>query len=527
MLHKFFVVVDQPEYKEQIQQELLSHQGDETIPVRIVNCVDPMPGSEYNGIFLLTQEEADALTSDLRVRDVHRIPEELGIMPKTTGSRSGVFDNSPSSVTSSQKNYGLRRSAQLTNEFTTGYTVSGNFTYNLDGTGVDVILMDSGIEPGHPEFAVNADGTGGSRVIDYDWSQHGYLSTPAGGFMGDQDGHGSNCASIAAGNTNGWATGAHIYSIRIFAGNSIYDSRALGALSALAGYQSIRAFHNAKTVDPVTGYKRPTVVNNSWGYFDTYWSPMTSVTHRGTTHSVTTTTGVSATMYGTIGKPQNGDGGFGSRSSAIDAEIQSCINAGIIMVGSAGNNAHKIDISSGDDYNNYVIMPDYPGVPRYYHRGGSPTAADGVICVGALDNMYTSYDAKAFFSCAGPRVNIWAPGVAIMGAYANATYYQPAVTDPRNSSYYLNKISGTSQAGPQVTGVVACLLQARPWMTATNVLNWLKSVSLKGLMNENALVGNGYGFGTVGTYTNMASLMSGTNYILYQAFNSADTMRMS
>jgi subtilisin family serine protease len=167
-------------------------------------------------------------------------------------------------------------------------------------------------------------------------------------------------------------------------------------------------------------------------------------------------------------------------------------------------------------------MADSPGTQRPYHRGGTPGSSPGVISVGALDNYYTSYDNKAYFSATGPRVDLYAPGVLIMGAFDNRSYIGAAVQDPRNTSYYLNKVSGTSQACPQVTGVVACLLQARPWMTPTQVLSWLKSTSLKNQLNESAFVGGS--IPSVGTYTNLASIQGGNNYILYQSFNLPDPL---
>jgi len=42
MLHKFFVVVDDPAYKEEIHQELMSPYGDEIIPNRNVQVLDIM-----------------------------------------------------------------------------------------------------------------------------------------------------------------------------------------------------------------------------------------------------------------------------------------------------------------------------------------------------------------------------------------------------------------------------------------------------------------------------------------------------
>ena len=53
------------------------------------------------------------------------------------------------------------------------------------------------------------------------------------------------------------------------------------------------------TVDPATGYKRPTIVNMSWGY-GTYSYNVTSINYRGATHSGWTGTGRNTT-YGIVG----------------------------------------------------------------------------------------------------------------------------------------------------------------------------------------------------------------------------------
>ena len=523
MLHKFFVVVDDPAYKDEIHQELISPAGDEIIPARSVQSINTMPGSEYNGTFYLTQEEADALMSDLRVKSVTKDAESLGIQKKLLGTRSGVFYRDGSvTIADTHKNWGLVRSLFKENIYGSLNTTSTQYTYNLDGTGVDIIIMDSGVESGHPEFAVNADGTGGSRVINHDWTQYGYLSTPTGGFDGDCDGHGSNCASIAAGNTCGWASGANIYSLRCvgtgaFTETSIFDGRQLEILDNIACWQSIRAFHNAKPIDPTTGYKRPTIVNCSFGYFNQY-TRLTSITYRGSTFAVTTTSGT----YGTIGVPQGSTAGgvHGIDYPPEDAEIRSCLNAGIIIVGAAGNDRHKIDVSGGLDYNNQ--WTEYTGFSYYYHRGGTPSWNPGVImvgCIAALANTAANSEHKRNFSNCGPRVDIWAPGDYIMGAYANAAYATAPVADPRNSSYYLNKVSGTSQACPQVAGVLSCVLQMRPWFTATNAMNWLTAVSPSWPVNEAYYGGTGY--------TSFGSLQGGPNRALYMPYNLPDPVTIT
>ena len=56
-------------------------------------------------------------------------------------------------------------------------------------------------------------------------------------------------------------------------------------------YDLIRLFHEQKPVDPNTGYKRPTVCNQSWGYSWYYRNspmavePMTAVYFRGVDQS--------------------------------------------------------------------------------------------------------------------------------------------------------------------------------------------------------------------------------------------------
>lgn len=99
------------------------------------------------------------------------------------------------------------------------------------------------------------------------------------------------------------------------------------------------------------------------------------------------------------------------RNAAIEADIDDCIAEGVIFVGSAGNQSYKIDVGGGQDYeNNYVVN----GIPYYYHRGSSPGAHPDVICVGALNA--SSLENKSQECNAGPRVDLYAPGVNIASA---------------------------------------------------------------------------------------------------------------
>ena len=185
---------------------------------------------------------------------------------------------------------------------------------------------------------------------------------------------------------------------------------------------------------------------------------------------------------------------------SVDISVNNAAAAGVIFIGAAGNYKHKIDVPGGIDYNNRWIS--IYGESTYYHRGSSPTSASSMINVGALDTI--SIEQKAYFSETGPRVDIYAPGVMIMGAYANKPYETYAVAEPRKAGHYLNKITGTSQATPQVAGYVACILQLHPEWNVTKIKDFISTNASNGKLT------------TIGadTYANSTSLQGGTNKIL-------------
>ena len=479
--------------------------GDNFIPTRGIQVLNERPFNEWCAHFNLTDEEAKQIRQDSRIATVELQADlqegvKKGFLAVRTSSN---YNRHPSSTTNTMKNWGLLRCINQADPYNLNTSVTAEFPYNLDGTGVDVIVMDSGIEPNHPELAVNADGTGGSRVIDFNWSTLDVPGTASaasiGGYLGDGDGHGSHCASVSCGNTQGWATGAAIYSIRIFDGYDIRTGAALGAINSDIAFDLVKAFHLTKIA---AGNTRPTICTNSWSYFGNY-SGMTYTVWRGTQYNITSRNSTYGQVYFFHPAVVN----------YLDASATSCINAGVILVGAAGNSHHKADVTGGIDYNNYYNSL-YNGTV-YYHRGSSPTRADGFINVGAVDTIITepAIERKGSYSETGPRVDIYAPGTMVMGAYANKVYDTPAVPDSRNGSFYLNKVSGTSMACPQVTGVLACFLQARPTATAADCLAWLIENSTKNTLNENSSGGTGY--------SNNFYLQGGNNRILYQPFKSS------
>jgi subtilisin family serine protease len=209
------------------------------------------------------------------------------------------------------------------------------------------------------------------------------------------------------------------------------------------------------------------------------------------------------------------------RVASVDADIADCVNAGVIMVAAAGNDAHKIDNAEsveqieGVDYDNYYT--DSVAGTTYYHRGATPSNTAGVITVGSV--KIADPEGKNFFSNTGPGVDLFAPGESIISAIpaTSAIAVESGVVDyPLNSTFKSTKISGTSMAAPQVTGVVACMLEARPEYNQTQVRTWLTSTTASSRLSDSG-----------GTYTDLSSLQGAPNRFLRQPFNSSTAWRFS
>ena len=518
-MKEYIVVLHDASHKDAFVDQMTSTTGTDAIPSREIDCANIRNSNTRQAHFLVTDDEAAQLAADPRVSSIevhHRHHPNLDL--RRTASQSSLFDGT-TSIDASHKNWGLLRATAKVNPFSASKSVNGTYGYNLAGNGVDIVVIDTGIAQGHPELAVNADGSGGSRVVDYDWTTLGVsgivpLSGGSGikGFLGDCDGHGTNCATIAAGNTCGWARSAMIYSIRAIPGNDV-DIVTGNPLSSFHDiflvFDLVKEFHLAKPIDPLTGYKRPTICTNSWTFYNAY-SGMVSTNYRGVMHSTPTYT----SAYGQVYPYHN------ATVSSIDSSIIDCMAAGVTVVAAAGNYRHKSDLPSGTDYNNYWT----DGIDVYYYqRGGTPAGASGnvggtdyrVISVGALNTSGISQEEKATFSQCGPGVDLYSPGVMIMGAYANRAYATSAVADPRLSGYYLNKISGTSQATPQIAGMLSCVAGLRPWMDHNSSRNWIVANCTPSLLYDNTV--------DPPVWTDYRSLQGSSNKIVYLPYNSAES----
>lgn len=492
--------------------------GSITIPNRIVECSCRRTISR-NTHYMLSDEEAEQVRNDPRVLACEEPASKRGIFPVHYWSQVGNFEKD-STVDTNDKNWGLYRCIRGTQvsgwgSDSTSEQTSISITTTSSGKNVDVVIVDGHINPNHPEFAVNSDGTGGSRVNQFNWFQYssalGY-STGAtytystSGTGNNNTNHGTHVAGTAVGNTQGWARDANIYNMAFsdgLSGVSDWDEKL---------WDYLRYFHKNKSVNPDTGRRNPTITNHSWGYSyaDIYLSSITSVTYRGTTTAVSGTDAQRKTTLEANGVPVPAGTylyATPARVAAVDADIQDAINDGVIVIAAAGNSYWPLDVVGGEDYNNYFYASPfaYPG-----SRGATPGATNNVICVGSVGSKVSEY--KANYSNYGERIDIWGPGTNIISAVydtsAATEYPITLVNDPRNSSYKLGSISGTSMASPQVCGIIACLAEQQPNLKQSEALQYL-------IENSTSNVGDYGDAGTTSPYEGFGD--SFNRYLFYKS----------
>jgi len=473
--------------------------GSVYIPERGVDIINERPTSLRQCWYDLTDAEAEHLRNDSRVYCVEIPPEfRTDIEIALSSSQTGLYYKSPG--TNPANNLGINWGLFRLNSTTMNAPgASGTLTYNypVDGTGVDFVIQDSGCQVDHPEFT---DASGVTRVQQINWyTVSGVTGTMPSfaQFYADTDGHGTHCCGIAAGKTYGRAKNARIYVMTVEGLNDVGTT----GIAVTDVFDCIKGWHNNKTVDPVLGYKRPTVVNMSWGYINTF-SSINGGVYRGTPWVGST----KQSAYGMIGNSSNR---FGVRVDSVDVDVAELLAAGVVLVGAAGNYYQTVDVLGGPDYDNYF---NQTSTPRYYMRGGSPACAAGVICVGNVSTETDTPEVKSGDSESGPRVDAWAPGTNIVSTTSTTNAFDATTAYPLNSNYKIMSISGTSMASPQVAGLAAQLLQVYPTATPAQIRQKIIDTSTPDML---------YTTGLSTDYSNSQSLHGGPNRFAYQAFNTA------
>lgn len=486
-MEEYIVTVKKGTDLEQFYDEMETPGGTDTVPDREVDCYDRRSISRNTG-YVLTSQEVEILKDDPRILDI--TPQEVinNVKIRPVWTQTSTDWDKGSAIANTNRNWGLYRcvnGSQVLNWGSNGTVdTSGTITTTSSGKDVDVVIVDGHLNPDHPEFAFNEDGTGGTRVIQYNWYQHTnelglgangtYVYPTGSSLLNNEDNHGMHVAGTVSGNRQGWARDSYIYNISPYGNNP-------NTLAANYIFDYIRAWHNKKSVNSSTGRRNPTILNNSWGsYYSLLKSSITSIRYRGTTYNPPFTDS-QLRSYGIVDL----DASYvylSAYSPVWVVDIEDAVDSGIIFVGSAGNDSTKIDVEGGVDYDNYIL---YGGFNYYYHRGSWNTSAarSGIggqklsICVGALSSLIN--ESKAFFSNCGPRVDVYSPGVNIISSLHPSGSSVTRADDSRNTSYKLGKYQGTSMASPQVCGVLACVLEQYPNMNQFDIQEYLNQHSTK------------------------------------------------
>jgi subtilisin family serine protease len=457
---------------------------------------------------MVTDDEAEKLRNDPRVYCVeippeHRTDIEIRNNASQTGLCYGAYSVNPNLPLGI--NWGL-----FALNFRRNVTNSGSperiltYDYPLDASGVDLVIQDTGCQVNHPEFT---DAAGVTRVQQIDWfAASGISGTMPATFYTDNNGHGTHVAGIAAGKTYGRAKNARIYVMTVA---GLATAPTVG-ISVSNVFDCIKGWQNNKPINPATGYKRPTVVNMSWGYTTTI-SNLNGGVYQGTPW----TPGVDPPQYGLV----TSGGRLGVQVGSVDVDVAELLAAGVVLVGAAGNYYQANDVPGGVNYNNYC---NNNGSQTYYMRGGSPACSSGVICVGnigvqqgsnppdPLDRLFKKWPN----SDSGPRVDVYAPGWGIISSMSNTNQFGATTLYPYNSAFLIAALIGTSMASPNIAGVAAQFLQVYPTATPTQIRQMIIDASTPDMLYDS---GNPY------DYLNVESLHGSPNRFGYQPFNIAST----
>lgn len=533
----------------------------ENIPVRACPCIDNFSNLKSIAEFSLTPLEASELLKDSRIKSVslnlHKLSGYNDVEPCAIQQVSAI--GKENWMHEKDSNLGFVYSGR-TDPTDGAYTSSINiftpgeidqkffdYEYNLTGKGVDIVVVDTGVDASHPEFN---DSLGNSRVQQINWfTTTGVAGTQPANFYKDFDYHGTHCAGTTAGKTYGWGKDSNVYSLKIIGDTGT-------TVSVEKAYELILAWHKSKPINPSTGFKRPTVVSNSWAHNpligpigETTWLP-NSVKHNGTTYtrfvdysslsSLQELTGIYLAYSASVRA-------FGTMNNLIYGSIiKECLDEGIHVVFAAGNYSN-ISSKPGDIWNNNTIDITGSYIGSNNRQANYDVDTDGQLFVSRhflhdddrailVGNLYSTYNTSAPYfdpalsSTRGPRVDMWAAGTSITSAGSKDSELNKeigenfldkdlrqspgdAVPYPGSTDHSILKITGTSMACPQVAGIIACILEANPGWSPLKVKKVLEKTAVKNQILD--LQEHGPGNYVVSSSRN---LLESNNYIVRMPF---------
>lgn len=469
MEKEYVIIVHDPLDLPTLEEELAASYGNQFVASRSVSCQDPRPGSRYQSQWMLTDEEAATLRNDPRI-DIVEEKFTGEFFPATIQEgdfRRGWYAPGDRNFV----NYALRRVNDATNEYGGNRTPNNNANdgkpnlhyAGLDGTGVDIVIIDSGVDHHHPDLF---DSQGNTRLQQIDWTEITGIQGFSPDFYTDFNGHGTSCASVAAGLVHGFAKNAHIYSIPIL---GTLNNQQFGTIMDF-----IRIWHNRKNDSNDAIYSgRPTLVNMSFNYGSSSfrYDDITGGEFRGQMWERGNLGQVEmAQRYGLPVSTSESFTVMNLGPSAFDRDLaELCEIEGIHCFKAAGNTMQKCDNPDGVDYNNTF---DTATNTVLYNRACGPFALD---CgnIGNIEHMgvygdNNNQDRPARCGT-GPAVHWYAPGNGTMSARSSDASTTGSVPYQDNNQFLQRYFSGTSAASPISVGIAALHLQAEPTLSSEDL----------------------------------------------------------
>jgi len=301
----------------------------------------------------------------------------------------------------------------------------------LDGSGVKVAILDTGVDMNHPDLKQNIIGGINARA-GADPSNYQ-----------DDNGHGTHIAGIIAARQNkkgviGAAPHIRMYAIKVL------DQNGAGQVSDLiSGLGWVHA-HKINLVNMSLGFPQ------EWGPYPALEKAIKRLYDAGVIMVASAGNRNPRSLPGAEGNGGDGNGGDGNGGDASCGSAQSLSPDEKTAQGNGGD-------GNGGDGTTYCYQTTAVKVPAFY---------PWVIAVGATDEDDTVTD----YSRSGPEMTdhgVVAPGGARHGAWLLSTN--------KGGGYGLG--SGTSQAAAHVTGTVALALQLQRHLSFEDVLALLRGTS--------------------------------------------------